>query len=346
METIVVESGERDTHITETSEEALTNAILKVVRPGRKTVCFTTGHGEKSIDDEAPDGFSELGLALAGEGYDARELLLATADGVPDSCEMLVIAGPSVDLFPREEALVDGYLDDGGKVLMLLEPMTSIPRLCLIAYRHGIEVRDDMVIDRFGKLLAGNYLTPVVNTYGDHAITRPIRELSFFPQARSVLPADPAPEGVEAIVLCKTAQGAYSESDLDSLMAGQTRFDPEHDTAGPVAIAAVASRDVSPGDAAGAPLRRRMRLVVFGDADFAMNANVKTSAHRDLILNTIGWLAEQEDLISIRPRDPLLQPVVLSDREGRVVFWIPVVAVPLAVAGMAAFVSIRRRRSA
>lgn len=344
--TIVVESGERRVDIDGGGEQQLTNALLRVLRSGGKTVCFTTGHGEKSIHDAASGGYAQLADALLDVGYEARDTLLATLPGIPDDCEVIVVAGPTADLFPREATMLDEYLDEGGKVLLLLEPLTGIPRLRALARRHGIEVHDDMVIDRFGQLVAGNSLAPVVNTYADHPVTRGLRELSFFPQARSVEAVDPAPDGVETVLLGKTAAGAFSETNLDSLIAGKSRFDPGEDVAGPVAIAAVASRDLDPAERPGAPIRRRMRLVVFGDADFAMNANIGVSGHHDLILNAIGWLAEEEDLLAIRPRDPLMQPVVLTDRQGRIVFWLPVVALPLLVAGGAVLVTIRRRRSA
>ena len=88
------------------------------------------------------------------------------------------------------------------------------------------------------------------------------------------------------------------------------------------------------------------RVVIFGDSDFASNASLSLSGNKDLALNTIQWLAEQEELIAIRPRDALTQPVVISERQGRVVFWLPVIGMPLLSLVIGLSVAILKRRTA
>jgi len=87
------------------------------------------------------------------------------------------------------------------------------------------------------------------------------------------------------------------------------------------------------------------RIVVFGDSDFAANSDLKLSGNRDLILNSLNWLAEDEDLISIRPVDNINQPVLLSTRQGRVVFWLSLVALPAIFAVAGILIELGRRRS-
>ena len=44
---------------------------------------------------------------------------------------------------------------------------------------------------------------------------------------------------------------------------------------------------------------------MFGDSDFAANsAPAALPGNRDLFMNTLGWLSQQENLISIRPKEP------------------------------------------
>jgi ABC-type uncharacterized transport system involved in gliding motility auxiliary subunit len=90
---------------------------------------------------------------------------------------------------------------------------------------------------------------------------------------------------------------------------------------------------------------RRSRVVFFGDSDFAGNSNLKLSGNRDLVLNAVNWLAEKEDLISIRPVDDLFQPVLISATQGRFVFWLPVIALPSAVVVLGLLVVVRKRKS-
>ena len=42
---------------------------------------------------------------------------------------------------------------------------------------------------------------------------------------------------------------------------------------------------------------------MFGDSDFAANALLGIQGNRDLFMNTVGWLSQQENLISIRPKE-------------------------------------------
>ena len=70
---------------------------------------------------------------------------------------------------------------------------------------------------------------------------------------------------------------------------------------------------------------------MFGDSDFAGNSYLNLSGNRDLFMNTLSWLAEEEDLIAIRPKKRESQPVVLSYIQGRVIFWTSVVLLPATV---------------
>ena len=342
--TIVVESGGSQEKIFDITEEKITNAILKVTRERRKTVYALTGHGERSLDDAAEGGLAQLKAAIAAESYDIKPLFLLR-DTIPPDCSVLVIPGPEKDLFPPELRAIERYLAGGGNVLLLVDPMTEVPRLDTLAASYGIGITNTVIVDRFGKLLAGNYLTPVVNAYGRHPIAENFRMASFFPQARalSILPGKPA--GTEVTMLASTGESAYAESDLAAVLKGKTQFDASVDRSGPVEVALVASKNPEPPAGGAAEKPRGSRMVVFGDCDFTTNANLALSGNKDLILNTIGWLAEESDLISIRARNPVSQPVILSMRQGRVVFWLPVVGLPAAFLLAGFLVVYHRRRS-
>jgi ABC-type uncharacterized transport system involved in gliding motility auxiliary subunit len=84
--------------------------------------------------------------------------------------------------------------------------------------------------------------------------------------------------------------------------------------------------------------------VVFGDSEFANNTYFALQGNGDLFLNTVSWLAEEEDLIAIRPRQGGGSgPVILTAAQAPLIFWIPVVALPLAVFASGMVVFLRRR---
>jgi ABC-type uncharacterized transport system involved in gliding motility auxiliary subunit len=153
---------------------------------------------------------------------------------------------------------------------------------------------------------------------------------------------------VTVTVLCKTDVEAYAETGIDTLLAiGKTQYEGGRDTAGPISLAAAGEMTIVP---TGAQSNRAQgdlasRIVVFGDSDFAANSDLKLSGNRDLILNSLNWLAEDEDMISIRPVDNINQPVLLSTRQGRVVFWLSLVALPAIFAVAGILIDLGRRRS-
>lgn len=346
--TIVAESGGMEEKLYETSEDKITNVILKVTREKKKAIYFVTGHGEKSIMDEETSGLSEAKKSLAGENYDVKEILTLREERIPDDCAILVIAGPTNDLFPPETEMITSYIDGGGKVLALIDPLTELPKLSEMLERYGIRAGNNIIIDRFGRVLAGNYLTPVVNKYGDHPITKGFRMASFFPQARALERTEDTGTELEIAPLASTGSSAYAETDIETLLAGKTQFEGDKDLSGPVDIAfVVTEKEAAPTPAEQEePARRRKAIAVFGDSDFASNAYLNLSGNRDFVMNTLNWLAEEEDLVAIRPKDALVQPVILTARQGRVVFWLPVVGLPALVAAIGIAVAIQNRRSA
>ncbi len=338
---LYVESGQAREKLENPDEERLTNAIVKVTSGRVKTVCFLTGHGEKSVYETGPHGISAFMEALQTENFEVRDLVALSAEQIPEECDILVAAGPEKDIVKHEQNIILDYLTSGGRALFLVDPMTEIANIEGILAAYGILLGNDVIVDRQGKLLAGNFLTPVVNSYGKHPITDDFRHFTFFPQARSVIALQDTPPSLKVTVLGRTNEGAYSETDMATLLEGQTQYEPSDDAKGPIDIAVASTMGFS-ADSVSTVIESR--VVVFGDSDFAGNSNLRLSGNRDLLLNTVHWLAEAEDMIAIRPTDDLQQPVLLTATQGRFVFWIPVVALPaLVLLAGAAILTWRKR---
>ncbi len=183
---IIAESGGNEEQITQITEEKLTNAILKVTRDTKKVICCLTGHGEKSIDDAQETGLSRLKSSAEAEGFAVRNLL-TLRDSIPSDCAILLIPGADKDLYASEQGMIERFISEGGSILVLIDPLADVPRLEGIAAAYGIEITESIVVDRFARLVSGNYLTPVVDHYANHPVTEGFRLATFFPQARAVL---------------------------------------------------------------------------------------------------------------------------------------------------------------
>jgi ABC-type uncharacterized transport system involved in gliding motility auxiliary subunit len=142
--------------------------------------------------------------------------------------------------------------------------------------------------------------------------------------------------GRNATNIVETSANSWAESDIKGLMTtGEVTRDVEKgDKAGPISLAAAVSAPASttppPADPAkpdDAP-KPETRIVVFGDSDFVTNAYLGIPGNKDLFLNTINWLAQQENLISIRPKDPEDRRITLTTERQRQIFWLTVLIIP------------------
>jgi ABC-type uncharacterized transport system involved in gliding motility auxiliary subunit len=346
--TLVLETDTREEKITQATEQELTNALLRVTRKAEKVIYFMSGHDERSTEDYGKDGYSSIKKAIEDQNYVVRELLLMRAEQVPADASVLIIAGAKKTLFPEEISTLKRCIDQGGHLLILIDPETNTG-LSELLKSHGIEVSEDVIVDKLSRLFGADYLTPIVSQYaGYHPITENFNTASFFPHARSIRVGKDVPLYVQNTELAKTGPNSWAETDLIMLREGKASFDSQKDTMGPIPVAIVSTiqhqteeaRDSQieetvgykaeePDEKRSAP--RPARIVVFGDSDFVGNSYLNLSGNRDLFMNALSWLAEEEDLIAIRPKKRESQPVVLSYTEGRIIFWTSVVLLPAAV---------------
>ena len=294
------------------SESDITNTILKVTRDTVKTVCFVTGHGEKSLTDGGVDGYAQIGENLKKETYATNSINLVTGSGIPSDCDVLVIAGPTKPLFPQETAMVAKYLDAGGKVLIEVDPETD-PKLDSVFQSWNINVGNNVVIDAsgMGQLLGTGPEIPLVVEYGDSPITKSLqRQMTYFPVARTASIADKSKSEPSAVELLKTSPRSFTKAKLEHTV----KYDPKTDTLGPLSLGVAASKKV--GD-------QSARLVVIGDSDFATNQVLGgPGSDGDLFLNSINWLAQDENMISIRPKPETSRRIALTLGQSTALAWI------------------------
>lgn len=340
--TVVVRYGEKRETLTHLSEETLANALLKVTRDARKTVYFVVGHGEKDVAADQPNGYAILKKAIEDENYDVKTVSLFDAPAVPEDCHVLIVAGPTVDYFESEIAKIADHLARGKNALFLLDPQLALLQIEGLLSRYRIGLGNDVVIDPYSRLFGAEYTIPVVTQYVEHPITRGLDVATFYRMARSVRIIPEPLEEVTAQYLAQTGASAWGETDLEGVKAGRAVRDDD-DLAGPVSIALVAAKTYVSA-AADTESSGESRIVVFGDSDFADNSAFRVSGNADLLLNVVNFLAEEKDLIAIRPKQGLGDRMLLTATEGRLIFLVSVVLIPVSVMGVGMSVFIRRKK--
>ncbi len=354
--TTIIEAGDKEGRITTTSEEDLTNALIKATRAQKKVVYFLEGHGEESVDETGDNGYSTAKAELEKLGYEVRKQSLALADRFPKDCALLVVPGPQKDLMPNEYETIRAYLADGGRCLFLVDPETPT-LLPLFLADYGFKLENDIVVDTVSRLLGGDYFMPVVSEYESHAITDKFGYATFFPYARSVEIGETKPEGATVAALAKTSPNSWSERELDQK---EVKFTAEKDKQGPIGLAAVSSfktKPASPAPAASKPdepapaaeaaapeaAEKEARVAVLGDSDFAKNRYYGLSGNGNFFLNVANWLAEEADLIAIQPKTQTPRTIQMTPSQGRLLMLVSLVLLPLAVLVAGVTVWLRRR---
>jgi len=346
--TTIFESGDKESRITSSEEEDITNALIKISRDRKKIIYFLEGHGEAGIDETGDNGYSLAKNELGKMAYDIQKLSLALSDNFPEKISLLVIPGPEKDLLPNEIDTLRNFIHQGGRVLFMLDPRT-VPGLIPFLEEFGIALENDLIIDRVSRLLGGDYFMPAVTQYEYHDITKNFRYATFFPYARSVDTTEKQPEGTTAKVLARSSVDSWSERQLDQMEAS---FDKEKDKAGPIPLAVVSEIKFSPSqkeedqkdpEKEESSPEPEGRVVVFGDSDFINNSYFHFSGNGNLFLNAVNWLTEEGDLISIQPKTSSPRTIQLTPSQGRLVFFVSVIILPLAVLITGLSVWIRRR---
>ena len=373
--TIVFDYEGRVERVVSDSEQDLTNGLITVIEGVQQTVYFLEGHGEKEHTGADRDGYSTVSDSLRLDNFEVESLVLAQQTAVPEDATVLVVAGPQTDLLPGEVEALRVYLDRGGKLLVLIDPASDSeapePAALLGLLRAwGIELGTDVVVDAsgMGQLLGADASVPVVANYPFHPITDRFNLLTAYPLARSVNAATGNPDGRIAQSFLETSAQSWAEAEIDELATGQVELnEAAGDRPGPVTIGmavlapapsvepAVTSVDAencetdaeddeadAEDDAVNAT-PPETRLVVIGDSDFATNGVVGIQGNRDMFLNIVNWLAEQEHLISIRAREPEDRRLTLTADQQRRLNWLSLLLVPGFVLGTGVYTWWRRR---
>jgi ABC-type uncharacterized transport system involved in gliding motility auxiliary subunit len=347
---VIVEAGVKKEPAKSLTEEEITGALIRALKTGERNVCFLNAAGEHSIDDSEGNGFSVLKQVLERDNYKTREESLkpappeagkqininqAAATGnveVPKSCTALVIGGPQLAYSPAVVNAIKTYVENGGRALIMLdetlrigrsEPAAENPDLLKALEDWGVTVNKDLVLDLsgVGQILGLGPEVPMIVQYESHPITQPLTRIpTAFPISRSL---DVKSSGGKASVskLFGTTEDSLAVTEIGP--GGQV--DPKKGKKGPLTLAAAGTYS---GTTQG-------RFVVIGSSTWATNSltGSRQLGNGDLFSNMVNWLASDEDLISIRPKETEDRPLNLTTQRLNIMFYLSVLIFPLGVVG-------------
>lgn len=367
--TALLESEGRKVQVNSPTETDIANAILRVSRASTQRVCFLEGHGEpdpfsiESHDHMEGEGGHSHGLgakmvvheqhgmakaknALEAMNYIVEKLSLTKSSASLEKCTVLIVAGPKTPLLPQELDVIRQYLNAGGNGMFLLDPFVNTG-LEPVLKEIGVVVDNDIVIDDASHFWA-DPSAPAVSDYNRHQVTQNL-PLSFFPGARSLSPTSERVPGISALPLANSSKSSFGET-----TQSRAEFDEAKDMKGPLTLAvAIVKRLGNPqatdekADAKAEPgtvtPKTKSRIVVFGDSDFATNSFFHVMGNGKLFLNTVNYLAAQENLIGVEPRTFDVPRVNLTNRQMKGTVFLTVVLIPALLALVGTIVWWRQR---
>jgi len=329
------------------NEEQITSAILAVTTGQKTKICFLTGHGEASLD-QAPDSGQTISLVkanLQNQQYDCEKLTLMTqaTPQIPADCKLLVIAGAKYAPTAKEMAAITKYVDQGGNLLLMLEPAPA-PDFAELLKAHGATPLTGSVVDPLSSAEGRPEILAALPQRSHPITSHPAMQIVVLPTARALqvqrqtpppaMPGAPAPPADKATALLQTSEGAT----LKGAPAGQA-------AKGPVAVAVAI--DENPPEPQPTPETpeppkdenkpRLARIVIVGDSDFATDGLMQaigegpSRQNQAFALMAINWLVNNDRLVSIPPKTPAEAPLTMTDTQARLVNVLVVGVVPLLI---------------
>ena len=373
--TAIYESEGRRLQINGPSETDIANGILRVSQGKQQIVCFLDNHGEpdpfslESHDHTEGDAGHSHGLGtkvvkherhgmakarhgLENMNYVVEKISLLQGENKLSRCAVLVVAGPKAALLTNEVKAIDRYLADGGNALFMLDPFIR-SGLEPVVRQYGVILDDDIVIDGASHFWT-DVSAPAVTDYNRHEVTRDL-PLTFFPGVRSLSPTPERVPGTSVRPLINSSKQSHGQTNRERAEVNQGK-----DKAGPLTLMVAVNRrpefvasteavvrklrdEQAPSESSapntttsGTPVVRS-RVAVIGDSDFATNSFFHILGNGTLFLNTVNYLASQENLIGLEPRTYDLPHVNLTNRQMKGTFFLSIILIPalMAVVGIA-----------
>ena len=342
-DTSIVQIGERKQQARNLSEEEITGALIRALKDKVRTICYLTGSGEHSIDDTSgADGYGALKEPLEKEGYKTETISLLEKSEVPAECTVVVSGGPQTDYPPSEIAALKKFVEGGGRALFMLDAPLKLGRfhtsdndgLASALQDWGVVVDKDFILDPYGERQGLGAYVAMAGGYGQHPIVQDMARIpTGYPYSRSLQVKKTGRATVQALSI--SSQAAVASTKFDSPEVNSNDSNLLH---GPFILGATGTYETGRENIQG-------RFVVFGSSQWASNQFIAKPSLANIVLalNTIDWLASDEDLIAIRPKSPDDRPVTMNGGQMSGVLLVSLLLIPLAAIFAGITVWARRR---
>jgi ABC-type uncharacterized transport system involved in gliding motility auxiliary subunit len=333
---LLLEYGSARETLTKLNEETITNGLTRLGHSGERWLVFLDGHGDRSPDKQRNFDLSLWAEQLHKRGFKTRSLNLAEIPNIPENTTALVIAGPQTGLLKGEVDTIRKYLDNGGNLIWLADPVSGINAtrsLGPIAEMFGIEFLPGMVLDAEGQMITGNAAAVVMASYNSHPIVKTFNTLTVFPTVGAI--QFQKQEEWKSEIVLDTRENSWLET---GSLKDNVKFDKGEDIKGPVTIALSLTRELKEKE------EGEQRVLVIGDGDFISNSYLGNAGNIDLSLSMVNWISQDDAYVSIPVRAGNDQGLNLSRTAQISIAMVFMLIIPAALLTAGVSVWWRRRK--
>ncbi len=329
----VIRSRGREVRLESVSEQDLTSAFSKILSDEVKIIYFVEGHHEPSLKDQGENGYSGFAARLKNTHHEVREIDL-TKPVVKDA-DLLILAGPHVDLSDAELNRLLDYFNSGVRVVLAIDPVLPGEgnQLQSFLLKLGIDLGNDVIVDRLSKQVGADYLVPMIAEYGHHPMVNQMKTAAFFPLVRSVRKAEKIPPDITVTELAFTGVESWAETDLKALEAGKADYDDGVDLPGPISLAAIAEGNEG-----------KKKMVVIGDSDLVGNMHLHVAGNKLFMMNLIEWLLGERVSFKQPPNKSIRNLFILNQKEEAEILTACVIVIPATYLAIGLVLFFWRRR--
>ena len=330
------------------TEEAITNGILDVTIEVKPKIYFLTGHNLYS-----EEYFQYLQNAFTEEANEVETIDLITDRKVPDDCKALVITALKEDIKEIERDRIIDYIKKGGEILLLLDPNlddVKLPNFQKVLDEYGISNSNGIILEGdSNKMVSGapNFVIATINS--SSSITKNMKmdlNVCLINPGKLTLASDDQlqEKNVTSEILATVSDKAFYRTDLQN--SSLSRISSDEDASGDI-IAAMLTKQIDDDTAS--------KLIVFANTTFATNLQIPISEmyasyaldfsnNKDIILNSISYLTEREDNITIRKNVETINYEVTETQNKIILTIIFTVPVFIIVVGIVVWILRRRKK--
>ncbi len=310
-------------------EGAITTAIDYVTSEDLPLIYLTTGHGESELSGSFADSIEDQNIETA-------EFSLLTVDEIPEDADAILIYAPTSDFAEEEVTMLQEYLEDGGKLMVISGPQEDdeMTNLHALLENYGITAQEGIVVEGDRNYYAFGYPYVLLPELGDSDITAELSDNNSY----IIVPI------AQGLSIGSTSNGTVTSllttsADSFSKVAGYdlTTYEKEDDD-----IDGSFSVGVSVEDSSGG-------MMVWISSDGIMNEtyiSYSSGANADFVMNAVSWMIGESEAISIRSKSLNYSYLTISTSQATWIKLLTIGIIPLAILLFGLDDVLRRRKKA